>query len=692
MRSRLPLRLLGLLPFFPLAATAHADVVPQGLAGKAIPETGPASSSATNLNWQVGGTDLGIPWFDTSGRLLLAFGDTWTGSFTNGPTPDTHQDSTWRRGGTLAISNDRNPADGISFTSMLSDAPGHAEPMLVPFDAEFTAIPTAGASLDGYDFVHFMSIAGWGSGAGAGEWRVNGSALAWRSTGTNTQFSRDAPNALKWGPDSNFAQAAFTVVGDYLYMFGTPSGRSGGVKLARAHGGFAAGVGVFEYWTGTGWAGDESRAVFVVPPPVSELSVQYNPTFDRFVMTYFDEPRATIVLRDAPSIEGPYTYEKPLANGASYAPNHIYGGLLYPFTAAGAPFGSGTDAYLNMTQWEPYNVSLLRAPLTQRNVNDELVTDGGFEEQLAPGASAPWFVDGDPSRAGIDICAGNAHTPSNNAWIRAADTAWHGLRQEIAVSPGADYRVTFWVRTSAAFSGAFAGLRTVQPPGENCAPCAGTSCPSGGVSCWKRLPATPARTPIDQRSFGPSTSYTPVSFVVNAGANSLAEVFVGFNGSGSDQWVQVDDVSVQPLQRVRDGGFETSPSNGISAPWSTEGTGGKGVDLANGLARSGENDGWIRTSNPHEWNALTQVVPVDANAWHHLTGHVQTSSTLATGYFGVRGVGGAILSQTSFGASTPYEELDVWFYAGTNTSVTLFAGFWSSGQDAWMRLDDVAIE
>jgi hypothetical protein len=660
---------------------AGADIVPYSCPTRIARETGAGSVSATDTQWAVAGTDLGIPWDDGTGRLLIAFGDTFSLAGSGGP-----GGGDWRRGGTLATSSDFWPYDGVSFSSMVTDAPGHATAAITPASTQgvdYNCIPTAGASIDGIDFLHFFSVEQWCGAQGLQTYR---SGLAWRNSGTDGPFTPLPASNVAWGPASNFGWAALMTRGEYLYMYGTPPSRVGGVKLARAHGAFAAGYGGWEYWDGTTWQWDESQAAFLVPPPVSELSVQFDPAYGRFLMTYLDPTRnagsaqtGALVARDAPSLEGPWTEEKEILTNAEYPGE--YGGFVYPFSVSGNSFGAQTEIFFNLSEWGPYNVSLFHTPLSWRSQDDNLVTDGGFEDQIVSGVNAPWTLGG--TAGGIDIRIGNARSGGNNAWLRASDWTWHDLHQTVAVRPNADYLLTFWVRSSNVTAG-YAGVRTTGAP-----------VPTDGVDfCSGAVAASDANTPIEQTTFGTLPSYQPVTVRFNAGSRSLASVFIGFWGNGSDGWSQVDDVSLVPLQVIRDGGFEMQPTGAVGWPYDVEGTGTKGIDRQAGFQRSGENNAWIHTANASEWNAITQALVVEPYTLYELTAWVQTSSPFGAGYLGIRDGGGNILDETSFGASTGYTQLSVYFYSGATTTARTYAGYWTPGGgiDTWMRLDDVSIE
>jgi hypothetical protein len=83
---------------------------------------------------------------------------------------------------------------------------------------------------------------------------------------------------------------------------------------------------------------------------------------------------------------------------------------------------------------------------------------------------------------------------------------------------------------------------------------------------------------------------------------------------------------------------------------------------------------------------------VQPNTNYTLTGWVQTNVTTSQGSFGVRTANGSTtVKQTAFGAAASYTPLTLMFNSGSNSTLTIFAGFKGQNTSAWMRLDDVAL-
>ncbi|GAA4233467.1 hypothetical protein GCM10022254_36030 [Actinomadura meridiana] len=151
------------------------------------------------------------------------------------------------------------------------------------------------------------------------------------------------------------------------------------------------------------------------------------------------------------------------------------------------------------------------------------------------------------------------------------------------------------------------------------------------------------------------------------------------------------------IDGLLDGGFEWQWGRAIGAPWFTEGPDAKGVDVRNGLARSGVNNAWIRTGSQN-WNAILQTIPVDPNRDYVLRGFVRTSghgngADVNTVFFGVRLPGQWPPVEQHIGPSPAgrYQEVVQPFNPGDRTSVTVFCGFWGVGSDGWIQIDQLSV-
>lgn len=141
---------------------------------------------------------------------------------------------------------------------------------------------------------------------------------------------------------------------------------------------------------------------------------------------------------------------------------------------------------------------------------------------------------------------------------------------------------------------------------------------------------------------------------------------------------------------VVNGGFESQGTSAVLSPWMAEGPDTHSIEVGQGTEHTGANDGLIESSSS-SWNGLTQTIAVTPNTAYTLTGWVENDFGKNTGSFGVRGASGAVIAQTSIGAASSYTPLTVRFNSGSNSSVTIFAGFTGQKKMLLMRLDDVSL-
>ncbi|ATB33920.1 DUF4185 domain-containing protein [Melittangium boletus] len=597
----------------------------------------------THTNYEVMGTDLGILWDKGGGEIFALFGDTfghgWCGNGGCG--------GGWRSN-VLAKSSDRTLADGLTFSTMIQDTSRHAKELLYSKkidNDEITVIPTAGVTVGSRHYIHYMSVRHWGD---PGKWDTNYAGIAYSDdNGQNWvkhASARWQNNAARTNP---FQMAAFVKNGGYVYLYATPNGRFGNVYLARVLEGALLNINDYRYWDGNGWSASQAAAAPVVMGIAGELSVDYHTGFNRFLMTYLNEHRQAVVMRDAATPTGPWSGEKILAAGTSFP--GLYNAFIHPWSLSGA------DMYFVTSQWTPYNTFLMRATLTDDAFSDNLLSEPGFETQAATPVMAPWWLVGN---GGVDRGVGQARTGRNEGFVRY-NSGWNALKQSVAVQPHTDYTLRGWVRTSANSTEGYFGARGVG---------------NGPI--------------VGEVPFGSLTNYSQLTVTFNSGPNSILEVYGGIWAKNGDTWMQLDDVSLtRGANLVGQGGFEQQPGATATSPWYVEGKGG--VDRGLGFTRSGANNGWVRNDVPG-WNALKQEVAVTPNTQYTLSAWVKTSNTLNEGYFGARMLrGGPILNELKLTQPLGgYTQLSVRFNSGANHSVEIFAGVWANNGDTWLQADD----
>ena len=623
----------------PTNVTKVARVTGATPAGELLP-----NPNQTHTNYEVYGTDLGIVWDKGGNEVFVLFGDTfgagWCGNGGCG--------GGWRSN-VLARSADTTLSNGLTFTTMIQDAPRHAKEILpsrkVDND-EMTVIPTAGVTVGSRHYIHYMSVRHWGD---PGQWLTNYAGMAYSDD--NGQSWVKHPTA-RWVNNASwthpFQMAALVKNGGFVYLYGTPNGRFGNVHLARVPEGALLDINAYRYWDGNGWSTSQAAARPVVIGIAGELSVAYNAALGRFLMTYLNEHRQAVVLRDAGTPTGPWSGEKLLATGAAFP--GIYNAFIHPWG------NTASELYFISSQWTPYNTFLLRASLTTDTQGDNLLSEPGFETQGATPVMAPWYLAGG---GGIDRAMGSARTGQDNGFVRGG-SGWNALKQSVVVRPHTDYTLKGWLRTSPNNTAGFFGARA---PGN------------GPV--------------LGEAPFGALGTWTERAVTFNSGAHSVVEVFGGVWADG-DTWAQLDDVSLtRGANLVAHGGFEQQPSGTATSPWFAHG--GAGIDRGLGFARTGANNAWVRASSG--WNAIVQEVAVTPGTRYTLTGWVKTSANQNDGYFGARGLNaGPVLNETHLTQPLGgYTQLSVTFDSGANHAVEVYAGTWANAGDTWLQVDDVAV-
>jgi len=337
------------------ASAQEEETRVQGPAQRVAVLAGQGSMNHTELRWQVKGTDLGIMWSSGPDQVLLAFGDTFGSAWRGRGTHDLTQLHDWRSN-TLARSTDENLADGLRFDDYVTDLPNHARELLpskkIDHD-EITVIPTGGINVGGRDYLAYMSVRHWGESGGT--WTTNHGGIAFSDDNGQTWTEATGSRRINTpGFDDPFQMVSYAHRNGFVYAFGTPNGRFGSAHLARVPEDTLLDLGTYQYFDGADWQSDPRKAAPVVPGPVGELSVHYQDGLDQWLMTYLDESRREIVLRTAPAPTGPWGPEQAVASAEMYPA--LYGAFIHPSS-------SGSDLYFTMSEFGPYNVSLMRVRL-----------------------------------------------------------------------------------------------------------------------------------------------------------------------------------------------------------------------------------------------------------------------------------------------------------------------------------------
>jgi hypothetical protein len=371
-RTRTTTRMLG------TAVTFAAAAVVAGCAGGGVPEvdvdqdrpfvltgvdglteiarlTGPDAINDTEPA-AVAGTDLGSM-TNIGDKTFFFFGDTFG---ERDPDSTGGQGGIWRSN-VSAYTTDSDPSDGITFDAWTPvDDVGWAQALVEgDHDAndgtgEVTKIPTYGFAIGDTLYVQYMSVTYWGE---PGEWDANYAGLVRSSDEGVTWEPVDGP---RWPGDSNFVQVATAHVREggteYVYFWGIPSGRFGGVQLMRVPATVDAveDLASYSYFAGTDeggepvWSDDLAAAVTIVDPTIGELSVMRSDYLDRWIMTYSDAGNAYI--REGITPWGPWGDPIEMVSSADYP------GLYSPYMNPRYVSGDGRTIYFTLSLWGPYNV------------------------------------------------------------------------------------------------------------------------------------------------------------------------------------------------------------------------------------------------------------------------------------------------------------------------------------------------
>ena len=313
--------------------------------------------------YDVGGTDLGIFWQMDASHMGIFFGDTNGKGFVAGKGGG--NGTNWRSN-VLAFSDDTNPEDGLTISSMVCDSTGAAREICAGAKSNpgkyQTSIPTSAIRAAGVDYVHYMNIYEW---AGKnGRWLTNFSSVYASYNGGSTWERKEA---VTFKPDSKFSQVCYAKRDGFVYMVGTLAGRGSAAYLARIKEKDMLDMSLYEYWNGTSekWIkNNEEAATPIIPAPVGEATLLYHEKYKRWIIAYsYDgayEPvlkkkMHAIVYRDAAALNSQWSDMKILANEETYP--GLYSPYIYPLK------NNGNAIYFTMSLWKPYNVFLMKADI-----------------------------------------------------------------------------------------------------------------------------------------------------------------------------------------------------------------------------------------------------------------------------------------------------------------------------------------
>lgn len=455
------------------------------------------SPNDTPKRFNMASTDFGNMWDTGNGSVFSIFGDNFNS-----------YGGDWLSNA-IAVSTDRDMSDGLYYDSMLwDDARKKRKEIIHHEDYEVTCIPTGGVSVlvngKPRQYVNYMSIKQWALGGDNDSWSTNHSELVYSDDMGETWVK----SGVKWGGNSSFAQIAYVVRDDLVYMWGTPSGRHGNVFVSKVPSASVLDKNAYEYWDGASWVRDEAAAVAVANGEVSEMTVRYNTYYKRYIMMYLDVKERKLVYRDAERPEGEWSAEKMVMSGT-------YGPSIHPWFCDGRDlwFVSSTVTSDPKVNYDTWHIFLYHAKLRADEEGFNMVYEGGFEYDKDNGISyrtlwdAPNAITSHDAHSGTTSC--KVVNNSSGEWKDACV-------QKVFVHKHTDYVITGYAKAGVAGSrDAYLGVRL----------------PSGEIHDHN-----PALSPDE---------WTLIRKEFNSGDNTALDVFFGTWGE-QGQYAIIDDIKLEP--------------------------------------------------------------------------------------------------------------------------------------------------
>lgn len=318
---------------------------------------GDITGSGITTQWDVSGTDLGIPVYSPKQqRMYYLFGDTFgvpkkKTEGLNSFVPEASaggSERNWR--GTIAGYSDCfDISGGIRWDGFIPDENGDARALIPAHyshrtNTEVTKICQGGIEINGNLYCFYESIRHWGP-TGSGYWDVSYSGAIRSGDGGKT-FERVYDMSWCETDRGEFADTIKTLVTEdmalqpsgvdfdlsahvapsfgqmfacdgkdgYVYIYGRHGGRIHGIKTGRVRYDDIERFDAYEYLTGWEhgapvWVKGSRGAVAamdIIPAPTSNMSVYYNAYLQRWMLCYF-KPETGILYALADTPYGPYS-------------------------------------------------------------------------------------------------------------------------------------------------------------------------------------------------------------------------------------------------------------------------------------------------------------------------------------------------------------------------------------------------
>ncbi len=259
--------------------------------------------------------------------------------------------------------------------------------------------------------------------------------------------------------------------------------------------------------------------------------------------------------------------------------------------------------------------------------SQNLIQDGGFENQTTAALSAPWYIDSfdgqPPAGSTIEVESGTGEAYEGTKNVKVVTTAggqWIAIGQNLAVEENCTYLITFYLKAdnniywdgNAEWVKGY--MKVVDQFGDALADRNTPHYYDGGGD---NAPWTAGEIVFGGENM---TFYRDYHYLFNAGSNTEVYLKIGTFVNNVVTW-RVDGFKMVKLEAnnfVQDGGFEAQASATISDPWwidTSDGNPPAGstmeIERGTGSALEGNNNMKIVTTSGGAWIAFGQDFTVE---------------------------------------------------------------------------------
>jgi hypothetical protein len=378
--------------------------------------TGKNSKNDTLRRFRVGGTDLGMPLYDSvNDKLYFAFGDTFSDPF--GPDkPDINFKKRWRSNTLATVKISDSYEDGIEIIDFYKNPKTNIAKAIIEGHhmgdndfIEVTKIPTGLIEVNGIYYMFHFSIRTWRpiaimnyggcvKSTDFGKTWTKVHDLSWvdeREPKYDEQTSKLINEPLRTKPGKgkfierkakvdvnehkgHYYTLNFPVDGKdgYVYLFGQCGFRTRGIRLARVLKENIEKFNEYEYMVDTDinnlpiWVkGQEGIKMqfenpnsYLIPNPSGEMSVVYNNYLGKWILFRMNDDVTQAVMHVSDNVYGPYSKAEVIVNSSD---KRIPNKKCYaPLTHEKLFEQDGKIMNILLSQWLPhYNPIILRVEL-----------------------------------------------------------------------------------------------------------------------------------------------------------------------------------------------------------------------------------------------------------------------------------------------------------------------------------------